>query len=125
MRASILKRLEALEQAVNRHARPQLRFVDVLQFSDDDRDAYWDGDEAVLSRYAPDLPDLPSDIIHTVVVSLNRDSRDAWEATRHLTDDELDAYNDALIQESQRKAPNPVPEPKQEPRFDQWGYQIY
>src|SRR5690606_23727290 len=103
MRASILKRIEALEQAANTRTYPRLTFVDVLQFPDDDRNAYWDGDESVLSRYAPDVSDLPSDVIHTVVISLNPDSRDAWEATRDMTDDEQEAYDDARIRESERK----------------------
>ena len=77
MKASILRRLEALERAAKQHSTPRLRLVDVFQLPEADRNAYWPGDEHVLNRYAPPIPDMPPGIITTIVVGLNPESREA------------------------------------------------
>lgn len=99
--------------------------MDVFQLPDVDREAIWSGDVDVLNKYAPDVPDLPSDVIHTVVVSLNPESRSVWEAKRHMTDDEQEVWDEGRIRESERAEPE-IPRFKMdpEPRFDKWGYQI-
>lgn len=72
----------------------------------------WPGDVDALNRIAPPVPD----VIHTVIVSVNPDSRESWKATRGMTDEQLDAYDDQRIQvEDDRK---PVPELTQEIHFE-------
>jgi hypothetical protein len=124
MRRDLLKRLEALEQAANTRTFPRLTFVNVLQLPDDDREAYWSGDVDVLNRYAPPVPDLPPGTIHTIIVTLNPESRSIWEQARGMSDEEYDAWDEQRIRESERKAPEPVPEAKSEARYDWNGYPI-
>lgn len=90
--------------------------ADLLQFPDDGRDAYWDGDS--------DIPDLPPHVIHSVVIRLNPDSRDAWEQTRHITGDEREEWDQQRISDSERAKPSPTVKTPPVPRFEQWGYPI-
>jgi len=124
MKASLLKRLQALEDATNRRVIPPLRLIDATKLPDVDRDAILNGDTDALNRIAPVVPDLPPGTVQAIVVSLNPESRDVWEATRGMSDDEYDAWNDARIRESERKEPEPVPKTVPTVVFDQWGYRI-
>jgi hypothetical protein len=110
-------RLEVLERSRGPVTVPRLTIVDVTTFPDEDRDAYWNGDDAVIDRYAPSAPDPPPGTIHTRVVDLY----DAWRATRHLTDAEADAYEERRFAEEgaaerERLTEGPVVTPEPAPR---------
>jgi hypothetical protein len=94
VKASILKRLEALERAVTQQTTPRLSIVEVHTLPDADRDAIWDGDTGVLNRYAPPGPDVQPGTISTVVISVSPACRDTWQQTRGMTDAERNAYAD-------------------------------
>lgn len=51
MKASTLKRPADIGQAVDRASLQPLVLVAMAKFDPVDRDAYWDGDDAVLTRY--------------------------------------------------------------------------
>lgn len=51
MRASILKRLDALERAADQATMRPLVLIESHLFDPVDRDAYWAGDDGVLKRY--------------------------------------------------------------------------
>ncbi len=63
MRASILRRLKALEAVAQQATTQPLVLIESHLFDPVDRDAYWAGDDAVLTRYgardgAQSLPGL-------------------------------------------------------------------
>lgn len=74
MKASILERLEVLEQAANRVAIPPLRLVDVTKLDPADREACWLGDNAVMTRIGVPV-DSPTGPIHPIVIDLHSASR--------------------------------------------------
>lgn len=90
MRSSVLKRLDDLDKAATIRSRPPLVLIDVTKLGDDDRDAYWAGDDDVLTAHGAVWSDVP-DVITTIVVSLNVANRDRWLATKDMEDDELEA----------------------------------
>jgi hypothetical protein len=94
VKASILKRLEALERAVTQQTTPRLSIVEVHTLPDADRDAIWDGDTGVLNRYAPPGPDVQPGTISTVVISVSPACRESWLATQGMSDAERNAYAD-------------------------------
>ncbi len=72
MKASILKRLQNLEQAASGHARLPLVLIDVTKIPEADRNAYRAGDETILLRFgAPDPAQMPPGQIHTIVIDLH------------------------------------------------------
>jgi hypothetical protein len=103
MKASIVKRLEALEKAVVQTTVPRLTIVDVHALPDADREGFWNGNTGILDRYAPPVADLPPGIITTMVVSLCPESRDEWRQTRGMTDAEQAANHARRIAEEDRR----------------------
>ena len=88
MKAQLLKRIQALEQAALRQSRRPIVMVEVLAMTDADREAYWAGDRDVLRKYgAPDPAECPVGQIHTIVIDVHPDSR---QACREMTDPKAD-----------------------------------
>jgi hypothetical protein len=129
MRRNLMKRLEALEKAVNKTTVPKLMMIDADRLPDADRDRFWAGDTAVLG-----LPDNPMPgTISTVVISVSPACQESWRATRGMSDAERNAYEERRIREEahaehlrameRRTAPPPgMNEPSI--RYDASGYPI-
>lgn len=105
MKAKLLKRLEALEQAANRATTRLLVLIDVTKLPEADREAYWSGDDAVLQRYAArDGAEMSQGtIIHTLVISVHPKLRQEWLATVNLDEDDLEAHEQRAILREQRR----------------------
>lgn len=103
MKASILKRLEALEAAATAVTARPIVLIDITKLPDADRDAFWSGDDMVLTRYGlPDGPVAPGRV-HTLVISIHPETREAWVSTVDLDDDDLDEYEQRMIREEERR----------------------
>jgi hypothetical protein len=105
MRATLLKRIEALEAAAKQATARPLVLVDVTKMPEHERDAYWAGDDAVLTRHgARDGEDVEPGTIHTLVISVHEAARDAWQSTGELDDDALEAQERREEAEGRRRA---------------------
>lgn len=122
MKSDVLRRLEALERALSPVVYPVLTITEVHRQPDAIRERYWNGDMTALD--IPSYPDLPPGTIHTIIVDLGAESRDAWEQTRNMTDDEYEAWDEARIREKEQAPSTAVVHTTPEPRFDIWGYRI-
>lgn len=104
MKASTLKRLADIGQAVDRASLQPLVLVAMAKFDPVDRDAYWDGDDAVLTRYgARDGAESSPGTVHTLVISLHPESLQEWLTTRDMDDDDLEAYEQRHIHQQERR----------------------
>ena len=91
MKASIRKRLQQLEDAATAQGARQIVLVEVLAMTEEDREAYWAGDDAVLRRYgAPDPSGCPEGSVHTIVIEVHPACRPAWSGASSV-DGEDDA----------------------------------
>lgn len=76
MEASVLKRLDALEAAATAVATLPIVLIKVHRFDPADRDAFWNGNQTVLSRYGlPDGP-APTGSIRALVINVHSASRE-------------------------------------------------
>lgn len=133
MNPKLLKRLDALERAVNQTTIPRLSIVDVTDFPDDDRERYWSGDTGIIDRHALTIPGMDPGTITAVIIDLNLACRESWLQTRDMSDEALErhearriAAEDKADQEAHRARMTAPPDVVSEPemRFDQWGYRI-
>lgn len=104
MKASTLKRPAEIEQVADRASMQPLVLIDVLTFDPADRDAYWSGDDGVLTRYGgrdgieskPGMILYPCDQPHPK-------SPEGWLTTRDMDEDELESFEQRQIHEEQRR----------------------
>lgn len=104
MKASIIKRIEALEQAAVQVARHPLILIDVTKFDSPDRSAYWDGDNTVLTRYGLQEEPVEAGTIHSIVIDLHPQARERWLETRDLDEGDLDAFEQQRTLDDRRRA---------------------
>jgi hypothetical protein len=122
VKADLLRRLQAVEAALAyEHVKP-LAVVDVLKMSDDDRSAYWNGDDAILTRYgARHGQEGPAQGIHTLVIDMHESARQRWLATRNLSDEELEAQDLRQLNAEQEAERSAAPA-AQAATQSVWGY---
>lgn len=90
MKAQLLKRIQALEQAALRQSRRPIVMVEVLEMTDADRETYWAGDRDVLRKYgAPDPTECPPGQVHTIVIDIHPNWRPAWREVPDLEADDI------------------------------------
>jgi hypothetical protein len=104
MRATTRKRLLALEAAAKLTTARPLVLIDVMKLPEADRDAYWSGDDVLLTRYgARDGDEAAPGTIHTLVISLHLESRREWLTTRDMNEEELEDHEQRQIHEEARR----------------------
>lgn len=96
MKATTLKRLDALEQVANQASRPPLCLFEAHRLPPDDRAAFWAGDDAVLTRHGlTDEADSPN--VRVVVISIHPEARDKWRETAGMDDAGLEIHEQREI----------------------------
>jgi hypothetical protein len=100
VKAYIRKRLDALDAPASRAALRPFVLIDITKLPDADRESYWCGDDAVLTRHGARVGvESSPGTIHTPVISLHPESRQEWLITRDMDDDDLEAYEQRMIRE--------------------------
>ncbi len=130
MKPDLLRRLKAVERAIEQTSRPPLRLVDVMTFDPVDREAFWDN--GVMPPIAIPV-DTPPGSIHTLVIDLHESSRDRWHATGDMDDEDLETFEQGEILNEQRREAEERDARERaamdairaaEPRYDFSGYPV-
>lgn len=88
MRIAILMRPNALEASLNRQTRQPIMLIDVDGMNPADRDAFLDGDDAVLTRYGFEPYPL---YISAIVISVHPECReDAVDIAADMDDEQFE-----------------------------------